>query len=98
MKAFVFLWLLTSLASPVCSQTSETSCKKAESTATKVYCLEQKTQAAEAQMKQALEHALSAYLPDSHQNEDFSVTPQIKEIVEAEDRLTVRALRESQAE
>lgn len=98
MKAFVFLCLLSSLASPVCSQAQEHGCEKLESTAAKVHCLQQKTQVAEAKMNQALEHALSAYLPGSHQNDDLSATPKIKQIVEEEDRLTVTALRESQTE
>jgi uncharacterized protein YecT (DUF1311 family) len=98
MKAFVFLCLLSALASPVCSQASEHGCEKLVSTAAKVHCLGQKTLAAEAKMNQAFDHALSAYLPNSHQEEDLSATPKIKEIVEGEDRSTVAALRESQSE
>jgi uncharacterized protein YecT (DUF1311 family) len=96
-KASVLLCLLSALASPVCSQASRHGCEKLMSTAAKVHCLEQKTLASEAKMSQAFEHALSAYSPDSHQ-EDLSATPKIKEIVEGEDRLTVAALRESQSE
>jgi uncharacterized protein YecT (DUF1311 family) len=96
MKTFVFLCLLISLASATCSLAQQRGCEKLLSTGEKVRCLEQKTQEAEAKMNQTLDQVSSGY--SRHHEEDLSATPKIKQIVEDEDRLTVAALRQSQAE
>jgi uncharacterized protein YecT (DUF1311 family) len=96
MKTFAFLCLLGCLSSATCSFAQERRCEKVESTAERVSCVSQKTQEAEAKMNQTLEQALSEYL--RHDTEDLSASPEIKQIVEDEDRLTVAALRQSQTE
>lgn len=91
------LLLVAFAASATFMFSQERSCEKLESTSAKSECLEQKLQISEAEMNRAFEHALSAYLPGNVTEKDLPTLPKKDaEIFRQEDRLTLRALRESQ--
>lgn len=87
------LLVLLAFISPV-SQAQERGCEKLNSTAEKAECLEQELRLAEAEMKATLRQAISVHQDSRNVKGD---SPTAAKFINSEERLTVDALRKSQA-